>query len=72
MAAPAIEVTPDVDIHALAVHHWPLHYLVCDEVQFYSAEQCDQLARVVDDMEVDVYAFGLITDFRGRHVSCKL
>ena len=23
-------------------------------------------ARVVDDLEVDVYAFGLITDFRGR------
>jgi hypothetical protein len=40
--------------------------MVCDEVQFYSREQCDQLARVVDDMEVDVYAFGLITDFRGQ------
>ena len=30
------------------------------------AEQCDQLARVVDELEVEVYAFGLITDFRGR------
>ena len=29
-------------------------------------EQCEQLGRVVDDLEVDVYAFGLITDFRGR------
>ena len=29
------------------------------------AEQCDQLARVVDELAVDVYAFGLITDFRG-------
>ena len=66
VAAPAIQVEPDLDIHALAVHHWPLHYLVCDEVQFYTPEQCDQLGRVVDDMEVDVYAFGLITDFRGR------
>ena len=66
VAAPAIQVEPDLDIHALAVHHWPLHYMVCDEVQFYSPQQCDQLARVVDDMEVDVYAFGLITDFRGR------
>ena len=39
---------------------------MCDEAQFYSAEQCDQLARVVDELEVEVYAFGLITDFRGR------
>ena len=39
--------------------------LVCDEVQFYTVEQCDQLARVVDELSVDVYAFGLITDFRG-------
>ena len=66
VAAPAIQVEPDLDIHVLAVANWPLHYLVCDEVQFYTPDQCDQLGRVVDDMEVDVYAFGLITDFRGR------
>ena len=66
VAAPAIQVEPDMDLHALAVHHWPLHYMVCDEVQFYTAAQCDQLARVVDELEVEVYAFGLITDFRGR------
>lgn len=66
VAAPAIQVEPDLDLHQLAVAHWPLHYLVCDEVQFYTPAQCDQLARVVDDMEVDVYAFGLITDFRGQ------
>ncbi|MFV0306793.1 MAG: thymidine kinase, partial [Desertimonas sp.] len=28
-------------------------------------EQCDQLARVVDELEVEVHAFGLLTDFRG-------
>ena len=38
---------------------------MCDEAQFYSTKQCDQLARVVDDLGVDVFAFGLITDFRG-------
>jgi thymidine kinase len=48
------------------VQHWPIHYLVCDEVQFYSREQCDQIARAVDDMGIDVFAFGLITDFRGE------
>lgn len=65
VAAPAIEVTEDLDIYSLAVENWPIHYMICDEVQFYSVEQCDQLARVVDDLEVDVYAFGLLTDFRG-------
>jgi thymidine kinase len=66
VAAPAIEVTPELDLYALAADNWPLHYIVCDEVQFYTAAQCEQLARVVDDLEVDVFAFGLLTDFRGH------
>ncbi|MDA3031056.1 MAG: thymidine kinase [Actinomycetota bacterium] len=66
VAAPAIEVAPDLDIYSLAVANWPIHYMVCDEAQFYTDEQCDQLARVVDDLEIDVYAFGLLTDFRGK------
>jgi thymidine kinase len=66
VAAPAIHVDPELDLHALAVAHWPIHYMVCDEAQFYTPRQIDQLGRVVDDLEVDVYAFGLITDFRGE------
>jgi thymidine kinase len=66
VAAQAIEVPLDMDIYQLAVAHWPIHYLVCDEVQFYSREQCDQIARAVDDLGIDVFAFGLITDFRGE------
>ena len=65
VAAPAVEVTADLDIYAMSLEQWPLHYLVCDEAQFYTVEQCEQLARVVDELAVDVYAFGLITDFRG-------
>ena len=65
VSAPAVEVQADLDIHALAVRRGPLSCLVCDEAQFYTPEQCDQLARVVDELNVDVYAFGLITDFRG-------
>ncbi|MBU6317205.1 MAG: thymidine kinase, partial [Acidobacteria bacterium] len=30
-----------------------------------SVEQCDELATIVDDFGIDVYSFGLITDFRG-------
>lgn len=66
VAAPAIVVTEDLDLHALAVSYWPIHYMVCDEVQFYTVRQCDQLARVVDELDIDIYAFGLLTDFRGH------
>jgi len=65
VAAEAVEVLPELDLYQLALDNWPLHYLVCDEAQFYTEAQCDQLARVVDDLGVDVFAFGLITDFRG-------
>lgn len=41
-------------------------YLVCDEAQFYTEKQVEQLARVVDELEVDVFAFGITTDFRTR------
>src|SRR5262245_4217168 len=66
VAAPAIDVEPDLDLYRLALAHWPIHFLVCDEAQFYTSVQCDQLARAVDDLGVEVYAFGLITDFRGE------
>lgn len=41
-------------------------YLVCDEAQFYTPAQVDQLARVVDELDVDVFAFGITSDFRAR------
>ncbi len=65
VSAPAVEVSSGLDVFELVRTRHPLDFLVCDEVQFYTPEQCDQLARVVDDLDVDVYAFGLITDFRG-------
>jgi thymidine kinase len=65
VSAPAVEVSPEIDLFELAKSRMPLDFVVCDEVQFYSIAQCDQLARVADDLDVDVYAFGLITDFKG-------
>ncbi|WP_051299061.1 thymidine kinase [Arthrobacter castelli] len=41
-------------------------YLICDEAQFYTAQQVEQLARLVDEMDVDVFAFGITSDFRTR------
>ena len=41
-------------------------YLICDEAQFYSAGQVEQLAYIVDEMDIDVFAFGITSDFRTR------
>jgi thymidine kinase len=40
--------------------------VIGDEAQFYTPEQIEQLARVVDELAVDVFAFGISTDFRAR------
>jgi len=43
-----------------------IDHLICDEVQFYTPDQVDQLARLVDELRIDVFAFGILTDFRTR------
>lgn len=43
-----------------------LHAVICDEAQFYEPRQIDQLARVVDQLDIDVWAFGLLTSFQGE------
>jgi thymidine kinase len=65
VSAPAVDVHPELNIYDLAQSKMPLQFLVCDEAQFYTIDQCDQLAKVVDELGIDVYAFGLISDFRG-------
>lgn len=65
VSAPAVELSATTNIFDLVHEAMPITFVVCDEAQFYTVDQCDQLARVVDELNVDVYAFGLITDFRG-------
>ncbi|HET6698970.1 MAG TPA: thymidine kinase [Nocardioidaceae bacterium] len=64
----AIEVPADLDFWVYVVdsltHGARIDYLVCDEAQFYSPAQIEQLARVVDELQIDVFAFGILTDFR--------
>lgn len=64
----ANEVRPDTNFFELALKHHsssdPLEYLICDEAQFYSREQINQLAHVVDDLDIDVFTFGIAADFR--------
>ncbi len=67
VSAEAVVIDPEVDIREIARNGGQvLDYLVCDEVQFYSPTQIEQLAEIVDELRLDVFAFGLLTDFRGR------
>ena len=70
LKVPAVEVDVETDfwqhVVDLLESGGRCDYLFCDEAQFYSSEQVDQLARVVDELGVDVFAFGILTDFRTR------
>ena len=41
----------------------PVDVIICDEAQFYTSAQVDQLARLADEQDVDVQCFGLLSDF---------
>ncbi|MFI1562348.1 thymidine kinase [Streptomyces sp. NPDC020490] len=66
----AVEVEDGTDLYAYLVDHLSqgarADYVIADEAQFLAPEQIDQLARVVDDLGLDVYAFGITTDFRTK------
>ena len=70
LSSPAIEVTPEMDLHKLVVDQLSIgeriDYIICDEAQFYESIQIDQLARVVDGLGIDVFAFGILADFRTK------
>ena len=42
------------------------HVIICDECQFLTAEQIDQLRAIVNDYNIPVMCFGLRTDFLTR------
>ncbi len=66
----AFEVSEATDFWELVVgqvtHGRRVDYLICDEAQFYDPEQVEQLARLVDEMSIDVFAFGITVDFRAE------
>ncbi|MHA7263820.1 thymidine kinase [Arthrobacter sp. TMN-37] len=66
----AVEVHPETDFWSEVTGRLTqgarVDYLICDEAQFYTAGQIDQLARIADDMDIDVFAFGITSDFRTR------
>ncbi len=70
VSAAAVIIDGTVDLQRLIYQRHlecqGLHAVICDEAQFYEPGQIDQLARIVDDLGVEVYAFGLLTSFQGR------
>ncbi|GAB4099529.1 thymidine kinase [Sinomonas halotolerans] len=70
LCVPAMEVTTETSFWDEVVRERTraaeVDYLVCDEAQFYLPGQVEDLARTVDGLGVDVYAFGITTDFRAR------
>ena len=70
LEVPAIEVTDETDFFEIALtensNANPMDFFICDESQFYTRNQIDQLAHVVDDLDIDV--LNLLIEFR----FCKL
>lgn len=68
LARAATEVEADTDLRSVvrdqAAMGRPVDYLIVDEAGFLEPAQVDQLAELVDDWHVDVWCFGLATDFR--------
>jgi len=70
LEVPAIEVSDELNLRRFVVDRLSnghrIDYLICDEAQFYSPEQIEHIAQLVDDLGIDVFAFGILTDFRTR------
>ncbi len=63
LEAEASVITPDMDIWEEFSRLEGYHVIITDECQFFTAEQVDQLRRIVDKKNIPVLCFGLRTDF---------
>jgi thymidine kinase len=43
---------------------YPAKFILIDEAQFLTAEQVDQLSLIVDNLNINVFCYGLRTDFK--------
>ena len=61
-------IAPDVDIYArfLGSKVRFCNVIICDECQFLTEKQIDQLRTIVDEHNIPVMCFGLRTDFQTR------
>lgn len=70
LSVPAREILESTDLWATVADALQagqaVDYLVVDEAQFLTEPQVDDLARLADDLGLDVFCFGILTDFRTR------
>ena len=70
LATEAVEVVDGLDfwdyVVACLTAGERIDYLICDEAQFYTRSQVDGLARIVDELGIDVFCFGITADFRAE------
>jgi len=62
-SAEAVIPGSDLTTHVERLRRDGINILVIDEAQFASVEQIDALAELVDELGIDVHAFGLSADF---------
>ena len=66
----AIEVGPELDLHRFVVdllsQGQRVEFIISDETQFFEPAHIEQLAQIVDGLSIDVFAFGILTDFRTK------
>ena len=63
LSADADALSKETDIYKAFRDGRDDHVIIADECQFFTAEQIDQLRRIVDECDVPVLCFGLRTDF---------
>lgn len=70
LSTKAVEVQPGTDVYsfvnAAVIEDPGIDYVICDEAQFLDPEQVEQFALIVDELRLDVFAFGITTDFRTK------
>ncbi|GAA1227501.1 thymidine kinase [Prauserella halophila] len=66
----ALELDAGTDLRSVVRQAWEqgthVDYLIVDEAQFLSPVQVEQLGELADEATIDVYCFGIATDFRSR------
>jgi thymidine kinase len=67
ISSDAVEFDPGTDFGRLLPERIPVRgFVICDEAQFLTERQVDDLAACVDDLALDVDCFGLATAFDSR------
>ncbi len=68
LSQPATVLRLDTDVYELVrgrlLDGAMLDEVILDEAHFVTREQVDQLARIADDLDIEVLAYGLLSDFR--------